>query len=73
MPWPASPYEAALAVRVALAQVVEQARRMGLDPAMVSSLLTEELEKTNSRLSHTRCTAPADAGRGCALLDTQNK
>jgi hypothetical protein len=42
---PVSPEEAAFEVRVALAQVVEQARFLGLDPEMVTALLTEELEK----------------------------
>jgi hypothetical protein len=39
---PVTPDEAVFEVRVALAQVVEQARFLGLDPETVSILLTEE-------------------------------
>ena len=39
---PVSADEAAFEVRIALAQIVEQARFLGLDPETVSTLLTED-------------------------------
>ena len=42
---PVSPEEAAFEVRVGLAQLIEQARFLGIDAETVSNLLAEELLK----------------------------
>lgn len=42
---PVTSAEVAFEIRIALAQIAEQARFLGLDAETVSTLLTEELEK----------------------------
>ena len=42
---PLSPQEAALEIRVGLAQIIERARFLGIDAETMSALLTEELSK----------------------------
>jgi hypothetical protein len=42
---PVSPAEAAIEIRISLAQIVERARFLGVDPETLSTLLAEELAK----------------------------
>jgi hypothetical protein len=49
---PVSPQEAAFEVRVRLAQIVEHARFLGIDPELLNTLLAEELIKEGESSPH---------------------